>query len=227
VKQLSEKEGGQEGANRSMSLAEQAYEQLKEKILKNDYPSGEFISINFICESLDGLGRTPVREAVQKLHEERLLSVVPRKGIIVPEFDIRSMLEQLELRFVLERYATVQAAGKLSQTDIKRLENMIEELRNHDGKSAYTLARVNMFFHMFFAEMTKNKELISTLNHIYDHQIRVYTFYYEDSDRPWSTQLEHTAILKALVSGDLAAIETAMLSHYENTRQALLHSLLD
>ena len=59
----------QRSSKKDMSMAESAYRKIKEEILRNRFPSGEIISINDLSRALNGIGRTPVREAVQRLHD--------------------------------------------------------------------------------------------------------------------------------------------------------------
>lgn len=212
--------------SKDMSLAETAYHEIKQDILKNKFPSGEFISISDLSESLEGMGRTPVREAVQRLHDERLLIVVPRKGIIIPEFDIKKMMDQLELRFVLEKYATVKAAAKIDDAKYSELEELIRNMENAENLGTFQLARLNMDFHKKIAETVNNHELIQVLSHIYDHHIRIYTYFLADKMRVITTSEEHREIIKSLRSGDPTRIKKAVNLHYENTRRELLDSIM-
>ena len=211
---------------KDMSLAEAAYHQIKEEILKNKFPSGEFISISDLSESLEGMGRTPVREAVQRLHDERLLIVVPRKGIIIPEFDIKKMMDQLELRFVLEKYATLKVADRITPDTLSEAEQIMHRMESSEGLSAYQLAKLNLAFHMKLIEDINNQEIIQTLNRIYDHHIRIYTYFLDNKMRLTVTQAEHREILASLREGDAARVEKATDVHYESTRRELLDSLM-
>lgn len=212
--------------SKEVSMAESAYTSIKEEILKNTFPSGEFISISELAANLEGMGRTPVREAVQRLHDERLLIVVPRKGIIIPEFDIKKMMDQLEVRYILERHATIKALKNIGEDDINELRAIVGELESTADKEAYQLARLNKNFHMRIAACTKNQELYQTLEKIYDHHIRVYTYFLANQTRFRSTQEEHKEILSAMTKKDEDALASAIDNHYENTRRELLEAIM-
>jgi DNA-binding GntR family transcriptional regulator len=216
-----------EAADKEISLAETAYRSIKEEILRNKFPSGEFISINDLSRALNGMGRTPVREAVQRLHDERLLTVVPRRGIIIPEFDIKKMMDQLEMRFVLERYAFGKAATNLTEERLEEIEDIVREMGKTEGKNSFQLAKMNVAFHMKIAEAANNKELTQSLSRIYDHQVRIYTYFLTDASRFEATQQEHVEIYEALKAGDKKRIEAAVDQHFENTRRLLLESILE
>ena len=211
---------------KDLSLAESAYRYIKEDILKNKFPSGEFISISDLSESLEGMGRTPVREAVQRLHDERLLIVVPRKGIIIPEFDIKKMMDQLEFRYVMERYATAKAAANISEKRLEEVAEILARMEKSEGKSSYELAQLNMEFHMKIVESFNNREMIQALSKIYDHHIRIYTYFLANKMRLEYTHDEHIEILNAIRSHDKDRIQAAVDKHYETTRIELLDSLM-
>jgi GntR family transcriptional regulator, rspAB operon transcriptional repressor len=211
---------------KDMSLAETAYVKIKEDILRNKFPSGEFISISDLSDSLEGMGRTPVREAVQRLHDERLLIVVPRKGIIIPEFDIKKMMDQLELRYVLEKYATLKATPKFPLERVDEVSHIQHDMADSESKTPYQLAKLNMAFHMKIIEVISNQELIQTLSRIYDHHIRIYTYFLDSKDRFFATQQEHDEIVDALKKRDVKLVETAVDKHYENTRRELLDAIM-
>ena len=226
AKKATRRERGSGRRGGGLSLAESAYRRIKEEILRNAFPSGEFISINDLTRVLDGMGRTPVREAVQRLHDERLLTVVPRKGIIVPEFDIKRMMDQLELRHVLERFAFVKAVGSIDETRFRELDEVLGDMEAVEVKSSLQLARLNMAFHAKIAEAAGNAELMEILSRIYDHHIRIYTYFLADPDRTEATQHEHRRILAALRGGDRREIEMSVDGHFDSTRRLLLDSIL-
>lgn len=86
----------------ALSQAEQAYELLEEKLVTLELPPDAQISEGRLIE-LVGLGRTPVREAIQRLAQQELLQVLPRKGLVVTPVNRNSMLHILEARKPIER----------------------------------------------------------------------------------------------------------------------------
>ncbi len=211
---------------KDVSLAETAYLKIKEEILRNTFPSGEFLSIRDLSMALNGMGRTPVREAVQRLHDERLLTVVPRKGVIIPEFDIKKMMDQLEIRHILERHSAVKAADNFDDDGLEDLKSILEDMVSIEGKGSYQLAKLNMMFHIKIAQASNNHEIVETLSRIYDHHIRIYTFFLTDPTRFNLTQKEHWEIYEAICTGDKDKIKSSIDDHFESTRQQILASIL-
>ena len=84
------------------SLTQRAYRRLEELIVTLQLKPGEVLSESALAERL-GIGRTPVREALQRLAREGLVSILSRRGILVSELDVRRQMKLLEVRRELER----------------------------------------------------------------------------------------------------------------------------
>ncbi len=93
----------------SSSLAQRAYELLEEKLVTLQLPPGALVSEGELIE-MTGIGRTPVREAIQRLANQELLQVIPRKGLMVTPVSRTGMLHILEARKPLERLVVHRAA---------------------------------------------------------------------------------------------------------------------
>ncbi|MDV3124245.1 GntR family transcriptional regulator [Mycobacterium sp. 21AC1] len=104
---------GNEPANKS----DQAFIEIERMIVLQDLAPGSLISEKQLME-LTGLGRTPVREALQRLARERLVEIHPNRGVLVPATSIEAQLKLLELRRTLEPFAVRLAASRA--TDAQR-----------------------------------------------------------------------------------------------------------
>ena len=71
---------------RKESLTEQAYAQIEEAIITLQIPPGSTVSELALSE-MTGIGRTPIREAIQRLAREHLIVILPQRGLLVPEID--------------------------------------------------------------------------------------------------------------------------------------------
>src|ERR1700679_872511 len=88
------------GNGRVMSLTDQAYEAIKEKVITLYFLPGQYLNEAAICDLLD-LGRTPFHQALQRLQLEGLIDVVPRKGVIIQPDSVSQILEFLDARMVV------------------------------------------------------------------------------------------------------------------------------
>src|SRR5262245_3708720 len=84
------------------SLTDRAYSRLEELIVTLQLAPGEVVSEAALADRL-GIGRTPIREALHRLARERLVTILPRRGIIVSEINIGAQLRLLEVRREIER----------------------------------------------------------------------------------------------------------------------------
>ena len=101
------------------SLADQAYFAIRDLIVTLELAPGEAISEPELTARL-GIGRTPVREALRRLAQERLVEVYPRRGMFVTTVDVRDLARLCEVRAVLEPEAARLAAERATQLDLER-----------------------------------------------------------------------------------------------------------
>lgn len=92
-----------------LSLADQAYELLESRLVTLELAPGSIVSEGLLIDMV-GLGRTPVREAMQRLAYQDLIRVLPRKGLMVVPIERADMLLLLEVRKRLERLIVRLAA---------------------------------------------------------------------------------------------------------------------
>jgi DNA-binding GntR family transcriptional regulator len=120
-----------------VSLAEQAYRVLEQKLVTLELPPGEVVSEGQLI-TLTGLGRTPVREAMQRLAQQDLIRVMPRKGLQVTPVSPSVMLQILETRRPLERLIVNRAALNARDEQRGRLAAIARDMAiAHDNFEAY------------------------------------------------------------------------------------------
>jgi DNA-binding GntR family transcriptional regulator len=133
----------------SGSLAEQAYIALEQKLVSLELPPGTLVSEGRLI-AMTGLGRTPVREAMQRLAQQDLIQVLPRKGLLVTPVSHTAMMHILETRKPLERVIVYRAAL-----------NAKDEQRGSLAAAARDLATTHDNFEAFLV-------LENTINHLMD-----------------------------------------------------------
>ena len=111
------------------SLAEQAYSLLEEKLVTLQLEPGSFVSEGDLIEMIQ-IGRTPVREAIQRLAQQELFLVIPRKGLRVAPVSSHDMLNILETRKPLERLVVHRAALNARDDQRSGLSAIARELAN-------------------------------------------------------------------------------------------------
>ena len=102
------------------SFADRAYYAIRELIVTLELPPGAVVREPELTERL-GIGRTPVREALRRLAQERLVEVFPRRGMFVTKVDVRDLARLCEVRVALEPEAARLAAERATQADLAEL----------------------------------------------------------------------------------------------------------
>jgi DNA-binding GntR family transcriptional regulator len=156
------------------TLAERAYRLLKRRILRGEFPEGTFLNEARIL-SEHAIGRTPFREACNRLHNEQLLEVVPRRGFFVAEPSFRGVRDLLEVRVLLEGIAAELAVHRASENDLATLEkhyrDALRAAKTKNGLDAFIDA--NQKFHLHIARMTQNRELEKLLRGVLERSTRL------------------------------------------------------
>ncbi len=151
-------------ATANLTLTERAYNAIKQAILKGEVEEGEFLSETDIIARY-GTGRTPYREACNRLHHEGLLQVVPRRGYYIPEIGFHAVCDLFEVRIVLEDAIAQLAAARATAAEIDDLERLVAKpAASAAGQDEFAhLIHINTEFHLRLAKMTRNRQLIELL----------------------------------------------------------------
>jgi DNA-binding GntR family transcriptional regulator len=192
--------------------ADRAYQLLKHGILHGEFPEGDFLREAEIL-SRHAIGRTPFREACNRLHNEQLLAVVARRGYFVPELSFRGVRELLETRIILEGIAAELAALRAEPAEVEQLERCYAEAlhaaRHADGLDA--LIESNQKFHLQLARMAHNRELENLLRGVVERSIRlVYLAASSSRQAPKDIETLLKPIVDAIRKKDAAAAHKAV-----------------
>jgi DNA-binding GntR family transcriptional regulator len=115
------------------SLAEKSYLALEDRLVTLDLPPGSLVSEGELIQ-LTGYGRTPVREAIQRLAQHDLFQVIPRKGFLVSPISRNGLMQVLEARKPLEGLISERAAMQASDEQRSALARIARELAGcHDN----------------------------------------------------------------------------------------------
>jgi DNA-binding GntR family transcriptional regulator len=110
------------------SMAERAYLELRDRIVSLQIPPGALVREDEVMKDL-GMSRTPIREALLRLGQERLVVVIPRRGTFVTEVHVGDVGRIYEFRRELEAVAAGWAAERRSDDDLPAIDELLEHLR--------------------------------------------------------------------------------------------------
>lgn len=154
------------------------YETLRNAILKNKIATGTQLVETTICKKFQS-SRTPVRNALKKLSEEKLVNIITNKGAFVIQPSSEDIIKAYELREEFEVISIKLAMNKIKYENIKELEDIIKEEDEaiHNG-NVESYLRLNKKFHLSIAKITENKFLVEFTENIID-RINIYLQVYD------------------------------------------------
>lgn len=210
------------GVRRSTSpepLTNQAYRLLEEQIVTLRLAPGEVLSEYALAEQL-GLGRTPIREALQRLAGEGLVAILPRKGILVTKTDAKTQLLVLEVRRELERLLCRSAAVRATPEQRGRLREIATGMdRASKGNDDMAFMRLDRDLNHLIVEAAHNEYAARAMRSLQGLFRRFwYLHYREAADLPLCARL-HAAQARAIADGgpDKAAKACDALMDYVET----------
>jgi len=194
-----------------------AYRDIKQKILSGFFSSDARLREMEISK-LIGMGRTPVREALKRLEDERLLTHEPRRGLVITRIDKQGVTELYAMREVLEGAAAEFAARHATDAEIDNMQSILEQSEQPDCDPV----RMNLQFHKAIYGAAHNQHLIRTLQSISDTTFLLGRSTLQSPQRAQKAVAEHQQILAAIRNRDPQAASTAAKNHI---RQAFLERL--
>jgi DNA-binding GntR family transcriptional regulator len=208
---------------KQLPLKEKAYMLIKEKIVTCEWMPGSDISEAQIAEEL-GIGRTPVREAILRLSQDKFITIYPRKGMIVSPISAKDIHEVFQIRDMVEPYMAKLACRNMSLEYLLNLKEKFENIKLDLGKPIdIRYFDLDLEFHKYIVESGNNQHLIRFVNEIYDLDFRIRvmsTLEIDDIER--RSRPEHFEIIDALIARDEVKIERTIRKHLSNAREAAL-----
>ena len=206
------------------SFADRAYYAIRELIVTLELPPGAVVREPELTERL-GIGRTPVREALRRLAQERLVEVFPRRGMFVTKVDVRDLARLCEVRVALEPEAARLAAERATQSDLAGLQGVLAELDGRRKRDPRALIDLDERIHRAIYHASHNPYLAETLEEYYAHALRIWMVALARTDIGAAVGGHH-AVLEAVVRGDGARAARLMREHVESFERTVRDVLL-
>jgi DNA-binding GntR family transcriptional regulator len=212
----------QHTAEPAVSLASQAYEQVKNKLIMLDIRPGEPINDVALGHEL-GVGRTPVREALKRLETDHLVVSYPRRGTFATVVDVTELGSISALRQLLEPYAAQCAAEQATpqmRLDMRATAAEIRGLELADGDRA-SFIREDMGVHRLIYRATGNPHLEEVLIRYDNLATRIWCLVIDKLPDLADHVREHHHLLQAIAEGDGKTAEALALSHVTGFERAI------
>jgi DNA-binding GntR family transcriptional regulator len=212
------------------SLQQQIHDRLLGRILRRELEPGERISPPVIAAAM-GVSITPVRDAVNQMAAEGLVTVTPRRGTIVSPVSIRDIEELYEIRLMLEPQAAEVAADRASPAEIAHVQELAERLESGPAAGAGRVDDLETYLqeiatdaelHAGIVRAAHNERLDTLYDGLRTHVLIARAVFPRLYRAQPHRRGEHQRIVDAIAAHDGVAAREAMAAHL---RQALADTL--
>jgi DNA-binding GntR family transcriptional regulator len=194
----------------NVSLSEQAFQAIRRMIVTLELAPGAVVRDDVLQQQL-GLGRTPIREALQRLVRDQFVTIIPRRGMYVSSIDVSELSTLYETRAVLEPYVMRLASARGRAAD---WDAMAASLARASTDSTPTqLLDIDRKCREIVWAAANNRFITETLDMLYAQSDRLWHLYVSDVAALDQVIDEHRAIHAALVDGDGERAASLIESH--------------
>ena len=205
---------------RTTSLADQVFEKLEDDIIHGIYQKGEILTELKLAEQL-GVSRTPIREALRRLEQERLIEE-SGKGSVVLGISQEDLQDIMDIREHIEGLSAYYAAKNMNDTAKEELQHLIDLQDFYFEKwDPEHLRQADDAFHDAICELSGRMVIRDTLAPLHRKTRRYRRTVMGNKDRADRSLQEHHKIFEALISGNPEQARDAMEQHLRNAQDHL------
>ena len=206
---------------KSISLADQVFEKLESDIVSGVYPRGEILTELKLVEQLN-VSRTPIREALRRLEQERLIQDTG-KGSLVLGITLDDLVDIMDIRLRCEGLAARYAAANRTQEEADRLQHLMELQDFYAAKGDYDhLREIDDEFHDCIYVFCGRHVLTDTLRPLHRKTKRYRRGSIANAQRRQHSTEEHRAISQAICAGDPELADEMMTRHIRNAKESMI-----
>ncbi|HSG26240.1 MAG TPA: GntR family transcriptional regulator [Anaerolineales bacterium] len=197
------------------------YQEVRRSIIMGQHKTGTRLNIEEIAKRHQ-TSVTPVRDALQMLSQEGLVTIRPRAGYFITRITLKELRDMFELRNILELAAIERSVEQISEEQIAQLRKIHAGYTGDDDESYERYTDENQRFHCLLAEASGNQELAQLIGHLMDRLARFMVLRHAGK----TMEASHTRILEALEQRDRDAARQALIEDIEGTQQAALDKII-
>ncbi|MBE6951714.1 MAG: GntR family transcriptional regulator [Ruminococcaceae bacterium] len=206
---------------KTTSLADQVFEKLENDIIQGVYARGELLTELKLVEQL-GVSRTPIREALRRLEQERLIEDTG-KGSRVLGITMEDLEDIMNIRQRIEGLAAYYATVNLTEDGLKELTHIVDLQEFYFSKQDKEhLRQVDDAFHDMICELSKRSVISDTLIPLMRKTRRYRRVAIDNWERTTNTMNEHKAIFQAIASGDAKLAEELTTKHIIHAKEHMI-----
>lgn len=207
--------------HKMVSIADQIFDELEKAILTGEYERGDILTEIKLSEKM-GVSRTPIREALRRLDQERIIEITA-KGAKVIGINDRDIADIYDIRLRIEGMASFLAAQRRSEEDMQRLKRILDLQEFYTKKEdADQIKNYDSEFHLALYQISQCPTLLDTLEPLHRKVIKFRKVSVAHPGRALKSFAEHKAIYDAIAEGDAINAEKLTCEHIANARKSIL-----
>jgi GntR family transcriptional regulator, rspAB operon transcriptional repressor len=203
------------------NIKNRIYTEIRRSIIMGHRKPGERLNIEELANHYS-TSITPIRDTLQRLSQEGLITVKPRSGYFITQITVKELRDMFELRNILELAALERTLVHITDDQLARLRNIHRGYTGDDDESYDRYTEENRRFHYLLAEASGNQELAHSLGRLLDRLARFMVIRHAGK----TLAETHERILDGLQNRDMAASRTALLDDIENTFEISLERII-
>lgn len=194
-------------------------------ILSLDLPPGAVLSEAELTRRLD-CGRTPLREALQRLASEYLVVTIPRRGITISELSLTDYVQLIEAVSHLEGIAAKLATQRITDKEIAVLEEIISKAEEaYKEDDIFTVVELDYSFHYMISQIARNRYLADATKRLHRLTSRFIILAWKNGDKKIISNEEHRKILSAIKARKGSQAKQRTFEHTQNAKERILNAL--
>ena len=203
-----------------MRLSDRAYDLIKHMIITLELPPLATIDEQALMENLQ-LGRTPIREALQRLASEGLVFSAPHRGMFVADISITDLQKIFEARLVLEGFCARLAAQRITPEQLAELEALVQGLQRVKDGDSRALMDIDEGFHNLLYQAADNEFLADPLRRLHALSFRLWHLVLDRLGDVRKAMEQHVEIVSALKTRDADMAEALIKKHVFEFQQEI------
>lgn len=209
------------------SLKEKAYRIIKDKIIRCEYLPGDFLNEKSLIAEI-GASRTPIREALNKIEQENLVRIIPKRGVVVSEITMKDISEIFQVRECVEPYIVRNTIHFLDEETLRDFKHRFERLDLNDSyESQVQFYELDNAFHRYIISASKNKYFIQTMEGVYVQNQRIRLIMGKTGYNTMAIRVEHLSLIDALLSRDEEKATRLTLKHIETSKAIAFQTFMN
>lgn len=207
------------------TLTGQAYRQIEDLILRNELKPGQVLSESMLQQRLN-LGRTPIHEALLLLANNQLVTIIPRKGIMINMITLETVNDIFTIRRMIEPPALAAGAQFLDREWLQHYKQLFTDI--YEGKKLQAIDEVilsqkaDISFHSGLTAVLHNSYIDNLVNSYGSQLIRINVITTSKCLRALPATADHIDIIDYLLAGDVSSAVDLLNTHLFNSHQDVL-----